>query len=172
MPGKAHAMRFRFESHMFRVCRNNREELKKRGSSLFLKRHTHSACVSRPIGKGRKGKRPLRAGRGTLRRRRAPAENLLSLTEVIPPRARASLTGPEKRLLPGNPPQSLPLKRTSKIAFQIAFQIAPRIAPRIAPPNRPQKRSQNHTSLRAGAPAGEKGLYKRGHLLYDKEEIY
>lgn len=164
MPGKAHAMRFRFESHMFRVCRNNREEPKKRGSSLFLKRHTHSACVSRPIGKGRKGKRPLRAGRGTLRRRRAPAENLLSLTEVISPRARASLTGPEKRLLPGNPPQSLPLKRTSKIALQIA--------PQIAPPNRPQKRSQNHTSLRAGAPAGEKGLYKRGHLLYDKEEIY
>lgn len=164
MPGKAHAMRFRFESHMFRVYRNNREEPKKRGSSLFLKRHTHSACVSRPIGKGRKGKRPLRAGRGTLRRRQAPAENPLSLTEVIPTRAAGITDQARKAPPPGEP--------TPKPTPQTHLQNRPSNRPPNRPPNRPQKRSQNHTSLRAGAPAGEKGLYKRGHLLYDKEEIY
>ena len=164
MPGKAHAMRFRFESHMFRVCRNNREEPKKRGSSLFLKRHAHSACVLRPMGKGREGKRPLRAGRGTLRRRRAPAENPLSLTEVIPPRTAGITDRPRKAPPPGEP--------TSKPTPQTHLQNRPSNRPPNRPPNRPQKRSQNHTSLRAGAPACEKGLYKRGYLLYDKEEIY
>ena len=160
MPGKAHAMRFRFESHMFRVCRNNREEPKKHGFSLFLKRHTHSSCVLRPMGKGRKGKWPLRAGRGTLRRRRAPAENPLSLTEVIPPRAAGINDRPRKAPPPGEPtPKPTP-------------QTHPQNRPPNRPQNRPQKRSQNHTSPRAGAPAGEKGLYKRGYLLYDKEEIY
>ena len=164
MPGKAHAMRFRFEPHMFRVCRNNREEPKKRGSSLFLKRHAHSACVLCPMGKGRKGKWSLRAGRGTLRRRRAPAENPLFLTEVIPPRAAGITDRPRKAPPPG--------ELTPKPTPQTHLQNRPSNRPPNRPPNRPQKRSQNHTSLRAGAPAGEKGLYKRGHLLYDKEEIY
>lgn len=160
MPGKAHAMRFRFESHMFRVCRNNREEPKKHGFSLFLKRHTHSACVLRPMGKGRRGKWPLRAGRGTLRRRRAPAENPLSLTEVIPPRAAGINDRPRKAPPPGHPPQNLPLKRTPRIVLKIVLKIALKNVLKIT---RPYARER---------PRAKRGFTRGGICCMIKKKIY
>lgn len=165
MPGKAHAMRFRFESHMSRVCRNNREEPKKRGSSLLLKRHTHSAYVLRPMGKGRKGKWPLRTGRGTLRRRRAPAENPLSLTEVIPPRAAGIPDRPRKAPPPGEP--------TPKPTPQTHLQNRPSNRPPNRPSNRPSNRppkspsktfSKSHVLTR-GSARGRKGALQAGAFV-------